>query len=77
MQLVMYCDGGESHLINAIILRTFDRSVDREAQVSSLCTIAWRCLKNSPSSQQSMLNAIGGYFETWWSVNPHWLSSLH
>ena len=23
-------------------------------------------------SAESLLTAIGGYFETWWSVNPHW-----
>ncbi|MBT4521988.1 MAG: hypothetical protein HOC23_18470 [Halieaceae bacterium] len=67
--LVLYCDGGKGHLINEH-LDTFDRLVNQGVGVVALhyCVEVPR---DSPSSN-SMLNAIGGYFETDWSVNPHW-----
>jgi hypothetical protein len=67
--LVMYCDGGESHLISNH-LETFNRLLAEGMGVVALHYCV-EVPKNSPSSE-SMLNAIGGYFETWWSVNPHW-----
>lgn len=67
--LVMYCDGGESHLISNH-LATFNRLLAEGMGVVALHYCV-EVPKNSPSSE-SMLNAIGGYFETWWSVNPHW-----
>ena len=67
--IVMYCDGGESHLITNH-LETFDRLLTEGMGIVALHYCV-EVPKNSPSSK-SMLNAIGGYFETWWSVNPHW-----
>ena len=67
--LVMYCDGGESHLINDH-LQTFNHLVDEGVGVVAL----HYCIevpKDSPAAA-SLLRAIGGYFETWWSVNPTW-----
>ena len=67
--LVMYCDGGKNHLINAH-LQTFNRLVSEGVGVVALhyCVEVPR---GSPSAT-AMLEAIGGYFETDWSVNPHW-----
>ena len=70
--LVMYCDGGESHLISDH-LETFDRLLTEGTGIVALHYCV-EVPKNSPSSE-SMLNAIGGYFETWWSVNPHWAAN--
>ena len=67
--IVMYCDGGESHLVSNH-LETFDRLLAEGTGIVALHYCV-EVPKNSPSSE-SMLNAIGGYFETWWSVNPHW-----
>ena len=67
--LVMYCDGGESHLINEH-LQTFDRLVAEGVGIVALHYCV-EVPKGSPAAQ-SMLAAIGGYFETGWSVNPMW-----
>jgi type 1 glutamine amidotransferase len=71
--LVMYCDGGESHLINDH-LQAFNRLLEQGVGVVALhyCVEA---PKGSPSAA-ALLQAIGGYFETWWSVNPHWAADF-
>jgi type 1 glutamine amidotransferase len=69
--VVMYCDGGTSHLINDH-LATFNRLVEAGVGVVALHYCV-EVPKNSASAR-AMLNAIGGYFETWWSVNPTWIA---
>ncbi len=71
--LVMYCDGGDSHLV-IDHLQTFNRLLDRGIGVVALhyCVEVPR---GSPAAD-AMLRAIGGYFETWWSVNPHWTAQF-
>ena len=69
--IVLYCDGGESHLINGH-LRKFEDLVQRGVGVVALHYCV-EVPKDSPGAA-AMLSAIGGYFETWWSVNPHWLA---
>ena len=71
--LVMYCDGGDSHLINDH-LPTFNRLLDEGVGVVALHYCV-EVPKGSPSAT-SLLAAIGGYFETWWSVNPHWTANF-
>lgn len=67
--VVMYCDGGESHLISDH-LQTFNRLVAEGVGIVAL----HYCVEvpKGSSAAQSMLAAIGGYFETGWSVNPKW-----
>jgi hypothetical protein len=67
--VVMYCDGGEAHMINDH-LQTFNRLLDQAVGIVALhyCVEVPR---DSPSAT-AMLHATGGYFETWWSVNPEW-----
>jgi type 1 glutamine amidotransferase len=67
--VVIYCDGGSSHLINEqlAVLRAW---LDDGVGVAAL-HYAVEVPKGSPSAQ-AMLEAVGGYFETDWSVNPHW-----
>ena len=71
--LVMYCDGGSGHLINDH-LDTFTRLLDQGVGVVAL----HYCVEvptDTPSAN-AMLRATGGYFETDWSVNPHWEASF-
>jgi len=67
--VVMYCDGGDAHLINDH-LATFHRLLRDGVGIVALHYCV-EVPKGSPSAT-AMLEAIGGYFETWWSVNPTW-----
>ena len=71
--IVMYCDGGRSHLINNQ-LEAFNELLDSGMGVAAIhyCVEVQR---DSPAAS-SMLRAIGAYFETWWSVNPIWNASF-
>lgn len=71
--IVMYCDGGRSHLINNQ-LEAFNELLDSGVGVAAIhyCVEVQR---DSPAAS-SMLRAIGAYFETWWSVNPIWNASF-
>ncbi len=67
--LVMYCDGGKRHPVNPHIAQ-FEALLDRGVGVAAL----HYCVEVPPRGVEAdaMLRAIGGYFETHWSVNPHW-----
>lgn len=67
--VVMYCDGGKGHLVNEH-LASFKRLVAAGVGIVALHYCV-EVPKGSPSAT-AMLDAIGGYFETDWSVNPHW-----
>jgi type 1 glutamine amidotransferase len=67
--IVIYCDGGDTHLINDN-LETMNTLIARGVGIVALHYCV-EVPEGSPSAR-SMLSAIGGYFETWWSVNPHW-----
>jgi type 1 glutamine amidotransferase len=67
--VVMYCDGGQRHLVNEH-LASFNRLVDAGVGIVALHYCV-EVPKGSPSAT-AILAAIGGYFETDWSVNPHW-----
>jgi hypothetical protein len=71
--IVMYCDGGETHLINEH-LETFNRLLDNGVGIVAL----HYCLEvpNGSPAAQSPLRALGGYFETGWSVNPEWTANF-
>ena len=70
--VVLYCDGGDAHLINNH-LATFNRLLDKGTGIVALHYCV-EVPKSSPSAE-AMLTAIGGYFETWWSVNPTWTAN--
>ena len=70
---MLYCDGGKRHLVNKH-LDTFNRLVDGGVGVVALHYCV-EVPKGSPSAD-ALLTAIGGYFETWWSVNPHWTADF-
>ncbi|MEP0843661.1 MAG: DUF1080 domain-containing protein, partial [Phycisphaerae bacterium] len=70
--LVMYCDGGNGHMVNPHL-----------AEVDALMKkgVGLACLHYGvevpkEESGPRFLDWIGGYFETWWSVNPHWLAEF-
>ncbi len=67
--VVMYCDGGKGHLINDN-LNTFNRLITEGVGVVAL----HYCVEvpKDSAAASAMLHATGGYFETYWSVNPHW-----
>lgn len=71
--LVMYCDGGRGHLVNKH-LKSFKRLLDQGVGIVALHYCV-EVPKDSPSAA-AMLRATGGYFETWWSVNPHWTADF-
>ena len=67
--VVIYCDGGRGHLINNH-LDAFNRLLEKNMGVVALHYAVE--VPRGSASAQAMLHAIGGYFETGWSVNPHW-----
>ena len=67
--VVIYCDGGSGHMI-IDQLPKFTDLLDDDVGVVML-HYAVEVPKGSESATQ-VLRAIGGFFETHWSVNPHW-----
>ncbi len=67
--VVLYGDGGRGHMINDH-LDAFNALLDRGLGVVAL-HYAVEVPAHGPGAD-AMLRAIGGYFETHWSVNPHW-----
>ncbi|QFU77306.1 hypothetical protein EY643_17480 [Halioglobus maricola] len=71
--VVMYCDGGKNHLINDQ-LPAFREMLARGVGVVAL----HYCVEvpKGSASATALQDAIGGYFETDWSVNPHWTAAF-
>lgn len=70
--LIMYCDGGGRHPVNNHL-----DQVDQLAQqgVGIVCLhYGVEVPKGEPGNK--LLDWIGGYFETHWSVNPHWTAEF-
>lgn len=71
--IVMYCDGGAKHPALAH-LETLEKHIQRGA--------GFVCLHYGvevPKEQggAEFLKWLGGYFETHWSVNPHWTANYN
>ena len=66
--VVVYCDGGTRHLLNPHI-DEFDKLMDSGVGLSC---IHYGVEVPKGESGDAFLDWIGGYFETDWSVNPHW-----
>jgi len=70
--IVIYADGGEGHPVLPH-LKELDKLADRG--VGIVCIhYAVEVPKGEPGNY--FLKWIGGYFETYWSVNPHWLAKF-
>jgi len=70
--VVIYCDGGEGH-IAIEHLDQVERLVERGVGIACL-HYAVEVPKGEPGD--ALLDAIGGYFEIDWSVNPHWTADF-
>ena len=70
--VVVYCDGGGRHLLNAH-LKEFDKIMKRGVGLACL-HYGVEVPKGAPGDH--FLKWIGGYFETNWSVNPHWTAEF-
>ena len=69
--IVVYCDGGGRHLLNDH-LDEFDAIMKKG--VGLVCLhYGVETVKGKPGDM--FLKWIGGYFETDWSVNPHWVAN--
>lgn len=66
--IVMYCDGGDGHYVNKQL--DFVQSL-MDKGVGLVCIHYAVEVPKGPSGDK-FLQWIGGYFETNWSVNPHW-----
>ena len=66
--IVLYMDGGSGHPVNTR-LEEVDRLMKKGAGLVGL-HYAVEVPKGKPGNY--FLDWIGGYFETFWSVNPHW-----
>jgi type 1 glutamine amidotransferase len=70
--IVMYCDGGDGHMVNQHL-----ESVDRLMKKGvGLACIHYGVEVPKGKSGDRFLDWIGGYFETHWSVNPHWTADF-
>lgn len=66
--IVMYCDGGEGHMVNGHL-----EQVDALAKKGvGIACLHYGVEVPKGKSGDRFLDWIGGYFETHWSVNPHW-----
>ncbi len=70
--VVMYADGGGRHPVNAHLAKMDDLA---EAGVGVACIHYGVEVPKGPSGDH-FLKWIGGYFETNWSVNPHWTAKF-
>ena len=68
--VVVYCDGGGRHLLNPHI-EEFDSLMKKGV---GLACLHYGVEVPKGKSGNAFLNWIGGYFETDWSVNPHWVA---
>ena len=66
--VIVYCDGGGRHLLNPHIAE-FDTLMKKGA---GLVCIHYGVETPKGETGDAFLDWMGGYFETNWSVNPHW-----
>jgi type 1 glutamine amidotransferase len=67
--IVIYCDGGKGHVANPYIAQ-LDPLMKKGVGLGCL---HYAVETEDPEPRRYFLNWMGGYFETHWSVNPHWL----
>lgn len=66
--IVMYSDGGGGHMVN----RNLEQVEQLMKRGVGLACIHYAVEVPKGESGERFLDWIGGYFETNWSVNPHW-----
>ncbi len=68
--VVIYSDGGGGHpFLQGERLKEIGALMDRG---TGLAAIHYACEPTKENGQKEFLDWIGGCFETYWSVNPHW-----
>ena len=70
--VVMFCDGGDGHLVMKH-LDEFDKLARKGV---GLACIHYAVEVPKGKAGDLMKSWIGGYFETFWSVNPDWTAAL-
>ena len=70
--IVMYCDGGGRHMVNHH-LEEVDALAKKGIGIAAF-HYGVEVPKGDPG--EYMMKWIGGYFETHWSVNPHWTAEF-
>jgi type 1 glutamine amidotransferase len=70
--IVMYCDGGFGHVAN----RNLDKLQELADKGVGIVAIHYGVEVPKGKVGDRFLDWIGGYFETDWSVNPHWTASF-
>ncbi len=70
--VVMYCDGGKGHMVN--------RHMDEFGELikAGVGLVCLHYAVETPKGKEgdTFLDWLGGYFETDWSVNPHWTAQF-
>lgn len=66
--IVIFADGGGGNII-AQHLDELQKAIDRGA---GLAVLHYALDITSPQGREKLKSWIGGYYETFWSVNPHW-----
>ena len=70
--IVIFCNGGGGHLVMKNLER-FEELVD--SGVGLVC-LHYGVEVPKGKAGDIMLKGMGGYFETHWSVNPHWVATI-
>ena len=70
--IVVYCNGGNGHLVMQH-LDQFEKLVDEGV---GFVFLHYAVEVPKGRAGDLMLEAMGGYFETHWSVNPHWTAEI-
>ncbi len=70
--VVVYCDGGGRHVLNANLER-FDKYMKKGV---GLCCIHYAVETPKGPPGDKFVDWLGGYFEAHWSVNPHWTAEF-
>ncbi|MEZ6120455.1 MAG: ThuA domain-containing protein [Pirellulaceae bacterium] len=66
--VVVYCDGGGGHVLNPHI----DEFAPLMKKGIGLACLHYAVETPKGETGDAFLDWLGGYFETHWSVNPHW-----
>ena len=70
--VVIFCNGGSGHLV----MKDLDQFEELIDQGVGIVCLHYAVEVPKGRSGDLMLKATGGYFETNWSVNPHWQAEI-
>lgn len=70
--IVMYCDGGGRHPA----IKHLDALAKHMKRGAGFCCLHYGVEVPKDDGGPEFLKWLGGYFETHWSVNPHWTASF-